>query len=343
MKRLIYYAFIMAVVVLIIPLFIVKSCTAAFEDEHLQEAPQPVLTFEQESEEITVYNTESKTVDNMDLEEYVKCVVAAEMPAAFEIEALKAQAVAARTYAFTRILNNFDGKDDLHHGSDVCTDPAHCQAWISMEDAMSSWEKDKAKEYWDKIEGAVEETRGIIITYEDMIANPVFHSNSGGRTENAENVWRGSPVPYLVSVASRGEDMCAEYENVVLIKKEDLKEKLKRKYPSFKASGADIMDDIEITGYTEGGRVKNIRIGNITMSGAEFRNIYSLKSANFKIEDGENSTLRITTIGNGHGVGMSQWGANYLAKSGAGFEEILKYYYCGIKLETIEEYRSRAE
>jgi stage II sporulation protein D len=185
MKRLIYYAFIMAVVVLIIPLFIVKSCTAAFEDEHLQEAPQPVLTFEQESEEITVYNTESKTVDNMDLEEYVKCVVAAEMPAAFEIEALKAQAVAARTYAFTRILNNFDGKDDLHHGSDVCTDPAHCQAWISMEDAMSSWEKDKAKEYWDKIEGAVEETRGIIITYEDMIANPVFHSNSGGRTENA--------------------------------------------------------------------------------------------------------------------------------------------------------------
>jgi len=342
MKRLIYYAFIMIVVVLIIPLFIVKSCTAGLDDKPVQEAPQSVVTLELKPEEIAVYNAESKTVHSMDLEEYVKCVVAAEMPAEFEIEALKAQAVAARTYAFTRMLNSYDGRDDLHQGADVCTDPGHCQAWVSKETAMSHWEEEKAEVYWGKIERAVEETRGIIITYEDTVANPVFHSNSGGRTENAENVWRGSPVPYLVSVDSEGEDMCDEYENVVSIKKEDFIEALKRKYPSFKFSGADIIDDMEITGYTEGGRVKDIRIGNITLSGTEFRNLYSLKSANFKIENGENGTLKITTIGNGHGVGMSQWGANYLAGNGTGFEEILKYYYRGIKLETIEEYRSRA-
>lgn len=338
MKKLIYYAFMMAVIIILLPLFIVKSCSIEENIDNL--TPKPPTTNIKQGVKIKVYNSSEGKINEVYLEEYIKGVVAAEMPAEFNLEALKAQAVAARTYAYARTIKDYKGKEEIHMGADICTDSAHCQAWISKQQAMEKWDKLLASQYWQKIEKAVKETENIIITYNNNIANPVFHSNSGGRTENAEEVWEGNPVPYLVSVPSNGEEAYKGYKDTVFIKIEKFKNSLKEKYPDIKFESKDIIDDIEVLDFTVGDRVKTIKIGNVTLKGTDFRKLFSLKSANFKIELSDNKTLKITTIGNGHGVGMSQWGANYLAENGGTYEEILKYYYNGITLETIEDFEA---
>jgi stage II sporulation protein D len=335
MKNFVYYVFIMVVVVILLPLFIVKSCSIEQEDvKIIQETPEQEV-------KIKVYNSSEGNIMELSLEEYVKGVVAAEMPADFGIEALKAQAVAARTYTYARILKDYNGKEDIHKGADICTDHTHCQAWVSKKEAMEKWDKLHASKNWDRINKAVTETKGLIITYDNTVANPVFHSNSGGRTENAEEVWDGNAVPYLVSVPSKGEEASSSYESTVTVNCEDFKEILRQEYPGIEFNSEDIMDDIEIIDFTVGERVKTIKIGGIEIKGTDFRKLFSLKSTKFEIENTDDGILTITTIGNGHGVGMSQWGANYLAENGGTFEEILNYYYKGISLETIEQFENK--
>lgn len=332
MKKVLYYTATILIIVILMPMLIVKGCGFGHPDSGSGSQPEGVR--------IKVFvSSEKKTVE-MQLEEYIKGVVAAEMPASFESEALKAQAIAARTYAFSRVKKVFTAAPGVHDSADICTDPAHCQAWMSKSKAMKGWGVFAAIRNWNKIERAVSDTKGIIITYNGEMANPLFHSNSGGRTENSEDVWDGVAVPYLRSVESAGEEGTSEYTNVVRIKTSDFSSKLKEAYPDLKLSGKDILQNIKVQGYTQGGRVKTIKIGNITLKGTDFRKVFSLKSANFKIESSDKDTLKITTLGYGHGVGMSQWGANYLAKSGANYEEILKYYYTGIDLITIDEYNA---
>jgi stage II sporulation protein D len=284
--------------------------------------------------------TEGK-IQEMLLEEYLKGVIAAEMPADFEMEALKAQAVAARTYAFARIKQLFSAPEDRHGGADICTDSRCCQAWIPKNTAVKKWGALSSIKNWSKIERAVAETQGVIITYNGRIANPVFHANSGGRTENAEDVWAGGAVPYLKSVVSYGEDISAGYESTVLVKDEEVVVALKKEYPDIKLNQKDIIKDINIQDHTAGGRVKDIRVGNIVIKGTDFRRVLNLRSANFTIERESPGTLAVTCTGHGHGVGMSQWGANYLAQSGEDYEKILKYYYTGIELDSIEIYEER--
>lgn len=295
---------------------------------------------QEEGAKIKVYISDQNKVVEMPFDEYIKGVVAAEMPVEFEIEALKAQAVAARTYVYYKIKNGITPKDGMHNNADVCTDPKHCQAWASKERLMEKWGPAAGKNC-KKIEKAVGDTRNIIITYNDSVANTVFHSNSGGKTENSEDVWEGAGEPYLRSVLSQGEDACSEYESTTAFTAKNFTELLKKEYPDLKFKEKDIFKEIEVTEYTEGGRVKTVRIGNISLKGTDFRRIFSLRSANFKIEQGEKGALKITCLGNGHGVGMSQWGANYLAKIGENYEQILKYYYIGIKMDTIQQYEIR--
>lgn len=321
----------MLAVIVLTPLIIVKSCGAPDQGKTTKPG-------EKEDIRIKVYIKSEDRVREMGLEEYIKGVVAAEMPANFELEALKAQAVAARTYAFARLKKITSSKIDAQRGADICTDPEDCQAWISKNKAMRNWGIFSASKYWNKIEKAVNDTKGKIITFDGAIANPVFHSNSGGRTENAEDVWDGVSVPYLKSVVSEGDEFSPEYKNVTNIKISDFKSKMKESYPNFKLTGKDVAGNIKILEYTEGGRVKNVQIGNITMKGTDFRKLFNLKSANFLVENGDKDQLKITTYGNGHGVGMSQWGANYLAKKGGNYEEILKYYYTGIELSDIKAF-----
>lgn len=328
--ELIWYGVFIIMIVIVLPFFIVRGCSFE-EDKGVPETGQ-----KPEGLKINVYVNSLDKVVEMPLEDYIKGVVAAEMPASFEMEALKAQAVASRTYAYGRLAKIYIPSNNLHEGADICTDPAHCQAWASKETAMKGWGIFNAGRYWKKIEKAVDETKDVILLYDGKVINPVFHSNSGGKTENAEDVWAGGSVPYLRSIVSNGEEDSSQYKHVTFLKIDEFCTILENQFPDIKLNKKDILKDIKIMDYTEGNRVKTIKIGNVELKGTEFRKIFSLKSANFKIEQEDKDTLKITTIGNGHGVGMSQWGANYLAKSGGTYEEILKYYYQGVELSVIK-------
>lgn len=326
MKKVIYYVIIMIIVTIILPMLIVRGCSTVIEDV------KPKVKVEKSEVKIKVYIKDKDKVEEMSLENYIKGVVAAEMPVEFELEALKAQAVAARTYAFSRIMNLYPSKDDTHKGAHICTDSKHCQAWVNKEDAIRKWSSMSANRNWKKIETAVKETENLIILYDNKPINPLFHANSGGRTENCEDVWEGTVVPYLKSVKSDGDGDDPGFEVVTAFKEEDIIESLKADYPEISLNEADLLSNFSILELSEGGKVKKCKVGNIELKGTDLRNILSLRSTNFKVEKGKEGELNITTIGFGHGVGMSQYGANYLAKNGGSFEEILKYYYKGVSL-----------
>lgn len=348
MKKIAYYIIMMFSILVFLPLFIVRGCSmnpTEVETGEQKKDLQKDLQKDQKKDEkkdqktdiiLKVFINNEKKIVEMNLEDYVKGVVAAEMPAEFEPEALKAQAVAARTYVYARYEKVCNSNDELHAGADICSDPGHCQAWVSKAKARKKWGIFRANSYWNKISRAVDDTRGIIILYDNKIINPVFHSNSGGKTENAGDVWEGGNVPYLKSVVSLGEENCKDYKNTVIIKIKDFKYVLKKAHPEIRFLKNNIMEDIQVLEYTEGGRVRYLKTGNIKISGTEFRKLFSLKSANFNIKKDVTGGLRVTTLGYGHGVGMSQWGANYFAKNGGNFEEILKYYYRGVTLGVIQ-------
>ncbi|MHB8061422.1 MAG: stage II sporulation protein D, partial [Ruminiclostridium sp.] len=294
---------------------------------------EPKTTKDQDNITINVYIADQKKVVKMQLEEYLLGVVAAEMPASYEIEALKAQAIAARTYALGRAAKLYiSGADTTHNGADVCTNPAHCQAWISKNTAMKRWGLLSSFKNWNKICKAVNSTSGQVLKYNNVLINPLFHSNSGGHTENVEDVWAGTAEPYLRGVESLGEDTSSEYRNEVILEKQDMIKILQESYPKLELIDEDILSNIEIKKYSSGDRVIDMKIGNINMKGTEFRKLFQLKSANFKISQLLNGKVAITTLGYGHGVGMSQCGANYLAQKGSSSIDILKYYYKGVEL-----------
>ncbi len=278
---------------------------------------------------IKLLHKDTEKIEEINLDEYLYGVVSAEMPASFEEEALKAQAVVARTYTIYKIVNN-DGK---HDEADICDDSTCCQAWISKEDRLEKWKEEEREEYWNKIVNAVNSTAGKIITYEGEPINAFFHSNSGGTTEAPINVWGGSGYPYLQSVSTSGEDAYSQYSSEAGFTKEEFEEKIKELHSDFKIDYKE-KDCIKIEEYTEGNRVKNVKIGNLELSGVEVRNIFGLRSANFEITI-EDDKIKFEVIGYGHGVGMSQTGADSLAKEGKSYEEIITHFYTGVKIENM--------
>ena len=246
------------------------------------------------------------------------------MPANFEMEALKAQAVVARTYTIYKI------KHKNHDNADICDSHLCCQAWISKEDRLSKWDENERESNWNKIVACVNDTKGKIITYQGEPINAFFHSNSGGMTEMPVNVWGGTGYPYLQAVETSGEDAYTQYASELEISKQELVDKIKEKH-------ADIVIDwnaekpIEILEYTDGNRVKTIRFGNLNLSGVEVRTLLELRSANFTFEIIGDS-VKFSVKGYGHGVGMSQTGADSLAKQGKNYEEIIKHYYTGVEI-----------
>ena len=211
-----------------------------------------------------------------------------------------------------------------HENADICDSPFCCQAWISKENRFARWEKEKQLEYWNKITEAVEETTAKIIKYNNEPINAFFHSNSGGKTELAINVWGGN-LPYLQCVETSGEDVYTSYASDLEISKDELIKLMLEKYSEFEIDLKN-EDCIKILEYTEGGRVQKIKIGNKILSGVECRKIFGLKSAKFIIEILENK-IKFSVTGYGHGVGLSQCGSDLLAKQGKDCEEIIKYYY----------------
>lgn len=346
MKKLIYYAGIMIAIVVLLPMIIVRGCSTSTSPSPSPSPLSPPTSPPKEEifvEEIkiTVYNASLDKSQEMNLEEYIKEVVAAEMPADFSMEALKAQAVAARTFAYGRMSGVYSSKQGVHDGADVCTESTHCQAWMEKEASMKKWSVLFASRNWGKIEKAVNDTKGLIVVYQGGIANTLFHASSAEKTESVEEVWSGSPVPYLQSVESSGEESSKGYVTTKSLNMEQMLEKLREKYPEVEFSKDDIFESIKILDYTVGGRVKTLRIGEITMKGTEFRTLFGLRSACFTIEQDEGDKLKVTTTGHGHGVGMSQWGADSLAKKGGTFKEILEHYYRGANVITIQSFEQR--
>lgn len=331
MKKLAYYAGIMIVIIIVLPMLIVKGCG------HPAEKKPPEETMIPSELKISVYDAITKKSAVMNLEEYIKGVVAAEMPADFDIEALKAQAVAARTFAYGRLTGVYKSTAGVHDGIDICTDSTHCQAWSSKENAMKKWSILFAARNWGKIEKAVNATKGMIVVYKGSIANTLFHASSAGRTENSEDVWSGVAVPYLRSVESSGDEDSKGYVTSISVDRAEFLEKLKKAYPDNKFD-KDIFKSIRIMDHTEGGRVRTLKIGDIKLKGTEFRKLLKLRSSAFKIIENKDGSLKITTTGYGHGVGMSQWGADSLAKKGGTYTEILKHYYTGVDIIPISEY-----
>lgn len=278
---------------------------------------------------IKLLHTKTNKIEKIDLDEYLYGVVSAEMPASFEEEALKAQAVVARTYTIYKIVNN-DGK---HKNADICDDSSCCQAWISKKDRLAKWDESEKNKNWNKIVNTVNNTQGKIITYDGKPINAFFHSNSGGATEAPIDVWGGSGYPYLQSVATSGEDAYSQYSSKATFTKKEFTEKIKEVHNDFKINFKE-KDCIKIKEYTDGNRVKTIKIGNLELSGVEVRNILELRSANFKVEI-EGDKIKFEVTGYGHGVGMSQTGADSMAKEGSNYDEIIHHFYTDVKIENM--------
>ena len=273
---------------------------------------------------VKLLNSKSQNVEEVAIDDYIVNVVSAEMPADFELEALKAQAVVARTYTLYKIQNK------KHENADICDSYACCQAWISKEDRLSKWDESLRESNWNKITQAVKDTQGKIITYERKPINAFFHSNSGGTTEIPVNVWGGTGYPYLQTVETAGEDAYSQYKSEVVFTQDDLIKKLKEKYSDISIK-FDNNDDIKILEYTDSGRVKTIKFGNKNLSGVETRTLFGLKSTNFEITK-ENNNYKFTVKGYGHGVGMSQTGADSMAKKGSKYEEIINHFYKDVEI-----------
>lgn len=282
---------------------------------------------------ISVYRQDLKKIEKMPLEEYLKGVLGAEMPAAFEMEALKAQAVAARTYA-VKSMHAYGGAGSQDHPeADVSTDFNKSQAWLDQKTLKERWGK-KYDQYSQKISKAVESTRGEIAVYDDKPISAVFHSTSGDHTASAKEVW-GNDLPYLQSVECHWDKASPRYKEEKTVTLSELSNALGEDAiaASVMYSGSSFMQIISLT---ESGRVKEIKIGDKTFSGQDIRNKLGLRSENFTVEQSNNG-VTFATIGYGHGVGLCQYGANGMAKEGKSYKDILKYYYTGIDLKNIND------
>lgn len=280
-------------------------------------------------ETIKLLHTARNEVEELNIDEYLYGVVSAEMPAQYDIEALKAQAIVARTYLIYNIENN----SNKHENADICDSSNCCQAWITKEKRFENWKEDERQSNWDKIVSAVNQTKGKIITYNGKTINAFFHSNSGGTTESSVNIWGGISYPYLQSVQTAGEDGYEQYSSTVTFTKDELINKLKEKYPNISIDFSQD-DSIKILEYTDSGRVRTVKFGNVEIAGTQARTILGLKSTNFEInKDEEKITFSVT--GYGHGVGMSQTGADSMAKQGSNYEEIIKHFYTGVEISNI--------
>ncbi len=259
-------------------------------------------------------------IQKLSAKDYIRGVVAAEMPALYEAEALKAQAVAAYTFACYRKST----KGDTEH--DITADSKTDQAYTSDAACHEKW-GDKADEYLDKIAAAVDAVEGELLTYNGECALSVYHAMSSGTTTACYDVW-GKDLPYLVSVASVGDTLDSDYLTTAQFSEAELKEKL---LPLAEING-EPQDWFKNLKVADSKRVVELELCGKSVSGGEIASALELRSANFEISY-EGGTFTFTVRGYGHGVGMSQVGANYMAKQGSSYKEILYHYYKGCEIK----------
>ncbi len=315
MKKIIAFSTVIIIFLLLLPLTVLGKPSKTVERTVTVKEISPVKTFK-------ILKTETNEIEEISYADYIFGVVAAEMPALYEIEALKAQAVAAHTFALHRKATN-SGKD-----YDITDDFTLDQAFITETAAREKW-GDKAEEYITKIRTAVNDTQNLALTFDGEIALSVYHAISSGKTEDCQNVW-GSERPYLTAVSSIGDKLSADY---ISTKTATLAE-IKALFPTLALTdnAGDFFKNIQ---KTDSGTVKTVTLCGNQVTGNDLRTKLELRSACFDVSESE-GVFTFTVYGYGHGVGMSQNGANYMAQQGADYKEILCHYYKGCKIEEIK-------
>ncbi len=322
MRRLLMLSvFLLTLTVLVIPTMLGRL----FGRQTVQ---PPELAEAGESLVVKVYFPESKEIQSIPLHEYLKGVVAAEMPADFETEALKAQMVAARTYTVRRMqqfVGPGKGGCPLNPEADVCADFNTSQAYTTKQELASRLQSEAAADaLWKRLDLAETETSGLVLRYGGELIDPLYHAVSGRKTEDAAAYYNKS-VPYLKSVSDAWGAYSPKLVKTQRLKPEAVAKMLGVKEPS---------PVVKIMEKTSSGRVKTIKVGEKSFTGREFREKLALSSTDFTVAQ-QNGELVITTYGDGHGVGMSQYGANGMAMEGKSYQEILKHYYTGIQISRI--------
>ena len=306
MKKIIY----LTIILIILPTLTIITLT-----HFIKNIKENIYTLEKNTI-IRVKRNELNRIDIIPLEKYLIGVLAGEMPVSYNIEALKAQAVAARTYALRKIETNKKYEYDV-------VDTTSDQVYLDDEYLKNIWGT-KYEEYRKKIKQAIKETTGEYLTYNGKIIQAFFFSTSSGATENCKDVF-GTDIPYLVSVSSNWDEKSPSYISKKTITKEELYNQLELPYQE--------KLEIEIQ-RNETNSINTITINGKQIKGTDFRYKLNLRSTNLEIEQNENE-ITITSKGYGHGVGMSQYGAMELSNQGYTYEKILKYYYQGTELKKI--------
>ena len=260
---------------------------------------------------VTIYRNNGNVI-KLPLDEYLIGVVGSEMPASFNIEALKAQTIVARTYTLKAIEEN-----------KKLTDTVSTQVYKDNSELKNIWKNDYDK-YYNKIKNAVNDTKGLVITYNNKLIDAVYHSTSNGMTEDSIYVWNYS-IPYLKSVSSEYDRNVSSYKRTIKFSYEEMSKILD--------TNIDSTTNF-ILERNESNRVTNVKINDISIKGTIFRNLLSLRSTDFEINI-VNDEIVITTYGYGHGVGMSQYGANEMAKNGYNYSDIINHYYTNVKIISI--------
>lgn len=267
---------------------------------------------------VSVMLSENGKIEEMDEREYVIGAVAAEMNASCDDEALKAQAVACYTYMRYSKLH---GNSEKFGGADVSDDSSQCQGYLDSQARKNKW-GDLFEENEKKIEKCVDSVLGKMVTYNSEPILAVYHELNSGTTESAETVW-GKDYPYLQSVTSAGDKLSTEYSKTVMLKLSEFMSCAIKKDVEF---SGDAEKWVGKTEKSENGYVKSIYICGKKLTGNEFRDAFNLNSACFTV-DFSDDKFTIKTLGKGHMVGMSQYGADYMAQQGSNWEEILSHYY----------------
>ena len=328
MRKTIYLIIIVVFLIFLIPAIFTNRRSIQSSTSTNKEKQQELETIDYDYTKystIKLLHKDTNKVEEVKLDDYIACVVSAEMPVSYDIEALKAQAVVARTYTIYKITTS-----SKHENADICDKSTCCQAWISKEDRLKKWDEEKATDNWNKIVTAVNDTIGKIITYEGKPINAFFHANSGGKTQIPFYVWGGTGYPYLQVVETSGEDAYSQYSSEAKFTKKEFINKIKEKHKDFEIDFEE-ENCIEITERDDSDRVTTVKIGNLNLSGVETRTLLGLRSANFTVEISKDE-IKFKVIGYGHGVGMSQTGADALAKQGKNYQEIIKHFYVGVEI-----------
>ena len=304
----------------VVPALLLSQHTSKSESESAAEQSKAA----DDLPDFSVLDVSTGEVLAVSARDYVIGAVCAEMPATFEPEALKAQAVAAHTYAVRQQLLEQENPTPELCGADFSNDPAEYQAFFTENQAKQYYGA-QFDTYYATISEAVDEVLPYLLTYEEEPIIAAFCSMSAGQTESAETVW-GQAVPYLVPVDSAADESAPHFLEEVSFSKDDLQKAMKTIAPKAKFSADQPESWLTVEEVSDSGTVKTAKVGGIPVSGQDVRAALSLRSAAFTVE-AETDSITITTKGYGHGVGMSQYGANAMAKNGATWKEILAYYY----------------